>query len=369
MRKTWNPFTLMFYRRRIFPRLDVRGWARVSAYLLFLSILSSVLVVRSVIADTKEAAAQFGRDLLPLVGVLGEPQAVVVNGALFFVGAKHVDLPVSKVLDRVEEYCTEHAGHFEDEFVALPESERAKLSKGTFDDARHLGTMRKQAGDEEGTTACIAAPEGMRGIKGFMQRVTAAMETGDLARFGSLRYVFAKKNGTGSTVLSMWNEGSVNISTIFPEQGDVPGQDIEGIERPPQSTRIFDAQIPGSGYGVRSYATKESVSRVMAGFEQRLTPLGWQIAPGSVDPTPPVDADGRPRLDWEPQPDPNLRVFTKNGSLLFITTDVSDGETVANIITMGTRGDAESRQRPPRRPWGGLNPLFEDKGAKPHRAK
>ena len=355
MRQFKNPFTRLFFGPKILPRVNLRGWARVSAYGLFLSVCASVFVVRSVIADARETATQFGRDLLPLVGVLGEPTAVVVNGARVFVGAKHVDLSVSQVLDRVEQYCTENTGHFEDEFAALPEGERAKVSL-KLEDVRHVGTMRKQAGEDEGTAACIAAPEGMRGIDGFMKRVTAMMETGDLARFGNLRYVFVKKNGSGSTVLSLWNEGSVNLSTIFAEEGDVPGQDVEGIERPPQSTRVFDAQIPGTGYGVRSYASKESVSRVMAGFEQRLTPLGWQIAPGSVDPTPPTDSDGSPRPDLEPQPDPNLRVFTRDGALLFITTETSEDETVAHIITMGTRGDAESKHRHPRSAWGHIFP-------------
>src|SRR5437762_13437753 len=122
-RKMKNPFTQLFLCRPILPKVNLRGWARVSAYALFLSMCSSALMVHSVIADAKESAAQFGRDLLPLVGVLGEPQQVVVNGATFFVGAKHVDLPVNQVLDRVEEYCTERAGHFEDELAALPESE------------------------------------------------------------------------------------------------------------------------------------------------------------------------------------------------------------------------------------------------------
>jgi len=314
-------------------------------------------MVRSVIADTRETAAQFGRDLLPLVGVFGQPETVVMNGVSVFVGAKHVDLTVSQVLDRVEQYCTEHAGHFEDEFAALPESEQAKVSL-KLEDVRRVGTVRSQAGDDEGTAACIVAPEGMRGIDGFMKRVTAMIETGDLARFGNLRYVFVKKSGKGSTVLSLWNEGSVNLSNIFPENGDVPGQDLDGIERPPQSTRVFDAQIPGTGYGVKSYATKDAMSHVMAGFEQRLTLLGWQVAPGSVDPTPPVDADGKPRPDWEPEPDPNLRVFTRDGALLFVTTETSEGETVASIITMGTRGDAEVKHRVRAPSRGGLAPLF-----------
>src|SRR5439155_24931824 len=139
-----------------------------------------------------------------LASLLGEPTGVVVNGVRAFVGAKYVDLPVNQVLDRVEQYCTEHARHFEDEFAALPQSEQA-TSSYKVEDLRRVGTMRGQVGNEEGTAACIVAPEGMRGIDGFVKRVTAMMETGDLARFGNLRYVFAKKNGTGSTVISIWN--------------------------------------------------------------------------------------------------------------------------------------------------------------------
>jgi hypothetical protein len=328
--RTRNPLRFLF-AKRFAPGVDRWGVVRVLAYALAVSLFFSFFTMRSVLADGRESALRVGRDLLSLADVLGSPQLAVLNGVRVFVAAQHVDSSVDQVLDRFDRYCQEHSGHFEADIAALPDAERAR-TPFSLEDLRRFGIARVERGGDEGVVACIAAPEGASGIEGFVARIGEVAETGDLARFGQLRYVFAKKSGAiGSSVITIWNEGPVKVLDVFPGEGDVPGSDLEGVPRPAGSTRVFDAQIPGTGFGMRSYAMRDSQDRAMVWFEQALLPLGWQIGPSP---------------DREAMPDIEARAFVRDGAVLFVSVERDQGETLAHVITMGSRGDVEVPWRP-----------------------
>jgi hypothetical protein len=82
---------------------------------------------------------------------------------------------------------------------------------------------------------------------------------------------------------------------------------------------------------MRSYATRESKERALIWFEQALLPLGWQVGPSP---------------EIEGAPDIAGRAFVRDGAVIFVSAEQDAGETVAHVITMGSRGDVEVEWRP-----------------------
>jgi hypothetical protein len=324
--------------RRISPRARARteqrrsklaGAVRVLAYCLVVSLVFACFSLRSVLADVREASLRFGADLLKLGDMLGKPQPVVINGIRVFVGATHVDLSVKQALDRFQQYCEDHGQGFQEEFDKLSDAQRAKLPEALQKPER-LGIFRSEAEDREGFLACLVAPPGSHGVSGVIARVEGFLESGDMARVGNVRYVFARKNvKAGSDLVTVWNEGPVSLTNMFFAEGDVPGSDIDGVQRPPDSVRIFDAQVLSGGYGIRAYKTHDSGARVLAGFEQRLSKLGWKLSQV-------------PTTDTGAPIDPSVRTFARDGAAIFVSQDEGPEGTVATVIQMGTRGSVEA---------------------------
>lgn len=303
----------------------LRAISRALAYITVVSFAFSLVSLRSVYGRVRDASLEIGRDLLPLKSILGPAQPLLINGAKVFVGARHVDESVGDVVERFEAYCEEQSGNLAEDLERLDPSQQAELPS-EFRRPNRLGILRNDAGDEA-AIACIAAPQGSRGIDGFITRAQNLLSTGDLGELGRLRYLFARKNqkAGGTDVITLWQEGSFPIMRmLFPEE-DVPGSDTESVPRPQGSMRVLSAEVPGTGYGMRAYATSESAERVLQGYEESLPLLGWVHRPPPDVPESEVMSDG-------------VRTFTKEDAAIYIIADDSEGRTIVQVVEMGTRG-------------------------------
>jgi len=302
------------------------GIARVLGFATLVSAGFTCLAVRSVYGDIGESAMRLGRDLVKLHDILGPPQPVVINGTTMFVGGRHVRMSVGEALDHFEEHCQDHGVGLEEEFTKLPEKTRTGLPP-TLRNPKRFGILRTEA-EGEGVLSCLAAPEGSHGIQGFLARVREFAETGDLARVGRLRYVFAKANTKGGAdLVTLWSEGSFNVNEMLFSEGDVPGRDTEGVSRPPNSVRLLSADMAGTGYGIRAFATRDTAARVLETYEHTLPAQGWRQF------TPPEGNMGQ-----IPAQQTGTRIFTRSGGVVFLIADQASDETTLHIVEMGTRG-------------------------------
>lgn len=310
------------------------GVARVAAYLALVNFGISYLLMRSAYAGAEKAIQRLGSQLTKELGsrLVGEPQAVSVNGQLLFFAAKESELSVKAALDAFDAHCEAHSGGLREEFAKLPGFEQRKLAlpEGMRDPGR-IGIIRSDAGrasdaETEAHLVCIAQPKNGGGVRGLLTRVNEFMATGDAARIGDMRYVAARKMANGNTqVIAIWTEGKFNIEAMFPDAGDAPGTDAPDFPRPPSSVRSFSAVVPDHPYAVRFYDSSESRAQVLSFYDQSLTVAGWALRPSSMG------ADG-PELQAA-----DVRAFTRAGRAMVLSVqDDGPGKTGVTVLEIGS---------------------------------
>ena len=308
------------------------GIVRVLAFALLVNAAFSVLCVRRVWGDIGRSAEQAGERLSELSQVLGERQALTLNGSVLYVGARHVELDVDAVLDRFEQHCQAHSGGFDVEMRSLSQAARASLGLEPRS-GRGLGTARFQDSSGAGVIACVVAPAGSTGFTGLWQRIQAFAQSGDLSQIGHLRYAFARKTkgGTGADIVTIWNEGALNVSEMLFPEGDAPGRDNLEIPRPPESARVFDAEVDSKPYAVRSYESKRSRAELVAFYQAKLAALGWSRMPG--------------QSDLAPELAEQTSVLTKRGAAVFLTIDDAPAGATVQTVELGAEPQPQAASK------------------------
>lgn len=239
------------------PRIRWSGLFRVSLYLAFVVAGLSFWFVRSAYAQAEDAVRRFGEGLAKELGpgVLGPAQGFQVNGQRVFVASRQTELSVREVLDRFDRSCASGSSEGKGRPSARAEFDATLERKALLETVVHhpgrLGVVRHET-DEEGQLACLAAPDGRRGLSAVLQAVQEFTESGDLSRLGQMRYVTARKLGNGKThVIAIWSEGKFLLDSLFPETGDAAGSDMDGVPRPPEAARELCATALDQPFGLR----------------------------------------------------------------------------------------------------------------------
>ncbi len=294
----------------------VRKLARLGVYCVAVSACLGLVAARSVYGDVKSSALSIGHELGKMEDV-GTGRPLRINGEPIFVASATETLPLAAVLDRAEAGCKGASAGVAAEIDALPEALKQKIPRGTS----ASGVLREERSDR-GVVACLVREDGAAsGMKESVARLSAMMTTGDLAKVGLLRYVFAETTRTGRThVVAAWTSGPFNLYAMLPEAGhDAPGSDPPGVPRPPRAQRILSADVEGVPYGVRLYDTPVPPADVVALYDAEMPGLGWER---SVDK--PVEGEDQ-------------RAFARPGADLLVITSKDEGRTIVSLITMGAR--------------------------------
>lgn len=202
-----------------------------------------------------------------------------LNGERAFVAATRTGAGVEAVLDHLEARCRRGGVDMESELDAL--SRDAGLEEPAGGLAVLDGVLRAER-EGAGFVVCI---DGFREAD-LGARMRAFDRSGDLAALGELRYAFARPAGEGGAlVVSVWTRGAFRIGRMFPERGDAPGRDVDGVPRPEGARRVLSVWEGERPYRFAIYGAEDAtVEGAARDVGRELARAGWNVTPRTASP-------------------------------------------------------------------------------------
>jgi hypothetical protein len=254
-----------------------------------LAVIGGLLLLRQVRAQVAERALDVGQELARADLHAGSTR-VRLNGAVLTLNSSSSDESVDAVLDRFTALCAAENAPLGEQVDSMA---RGANRPSTAPSYRHLTVFRTPTQEHQGTAACIARNRKTDSLRELFASVSEAIDTGDLAKIGQFRYVFARKSrDTGAThVISVWSEGELNVEAMFPERGDAPGLDLVNGVRPAHATRFFAAEVEGSQFQLALYESRQPPDSALESYHARLTAHGYvALDANTMDEAVPVPA-------------------------------------------------------------------------------
>lgn len=254
------------------------GLLRVGLFLVAVWAGLAYLATRKAEAEVREMMLGMGAELMRFPGsTQGVERDVEFNGAVVHMMEGSVNRPVNEVLDYFEARCMELDRSHE---RLLELQQEGFLGEGdlTLSDS----VMRHDYGPTAFVACLDPGEEHDNGDPDSIgDRLSAFLESGDLADVGALRYVYVERHQDDggeemSQIVSLYTDGPVNIYDMFPTAGDAAGADVDDVPRPPGSRRILSSRVVGRPYGVTMYASETSSAEDLDRYYRAALPeLGW----------------------------------------------------------------------------------------------
>lgn len=234
------------------------------------------LAARSVRADIGELGMAAGRQLSRLADLTGGAELLVVNGARFHHSSVYTDDAVSVVLDRFQSECERDPGLFARALRAVPAEAMAELDPKLPRASRNA--IVRDESEAGGMLACFvgAKPTTLAELKAKLDHFLASLE---LSELGDLRYTFAVRKGERTRVITLWTDSRLDLTRMFPAQGDADGSDSTLAPRPPAARRTLSAAAADLPFGVRSYESDRSPPELESFYAQALRKRGFEAVP------------------------------------------------------------------------------------------
>jgi hypothetical protein len=254
----------------------IKGAMRALAVVFVLTTLLSVAAARRASAEMAQTGMRVGKDLMPLVGVLGGSSTISLNGQKIVMKYDGSKMPVKEVLDAAEAACRNggvRAGTLDPTATPEAQREKPKDAESALLRITDLGIVRS-GDDREGLVLCFA--KGSQSRASLTEQLDSLEQTGDLGALGKMRYVYARKEGQGTAVLAAVTDDSFKLDALRPSrEGDNEGSDDHTLPRPKDSTRFLSAVLDGTPYAVRGYRTHASEEAVRTEFDAAMFARGF----------------------------------------------------------------------------------------------
>jgi hypothetical protein len=257
-------------------RNRIAGLLRLSLLVLVCSALAVFWVGQRAHAYSERVLERLGDHMLRYVGAQHQtvPQQFDVNGATFFLSTGSVAAPMSEVLDQFHAKCVQKNGRLHEQWANLAKKRKLKLQlyPSTFD-----GVFRKES-SKSGIVACAETGDGTLPPEVLISRIKDVLATGDIAKLGNLRYVYVTPDQKETVFVALWTEGPLNFRSMFPKQGDAPGEDLAGIPRPPDSRRILSTRPKGADAVFNVYrSSRQSADELVDFYRDALPKAGYTL--------------------------------------------------------------------------------------------
>lgn len=268
----WNKW-LVRILRALFP--SARS-LRMSAYSLFAFGVLAAAASGSVYADAREMGLGIGHQLAKLEDLTGSASLVRVNGAELHRASARTAQSTHEVLDRYEGYCRENPGTLARAMQDIPSAMSDRIDLPKVDPLR-ASVLRDETGGR-GMVVCFV-DDATSPPQHLAEKLRALAETGDLAKLGRFRYVFAEPSTSsqgGTHVVTFWSDGELNLNKMFPASGDAPGSDSALAPRPAGSRRTLSASVDGYPAAVRIYESQASRAAIERMYDEALRGKGFR---------------------------------------------------------------------------------------------
>ncbi|MBK6535368.1 MAG: hypothetical protein IPF99_39320 [Deltaproteobacteria bacterium] len=305
----------MFRRIRHLPQLT-----RLGAFIATGLLVTAVVSVRSARAQVNEGMRHLARQLMPYAeqGVMEAPRRVVLNGESLYLSMGTTRDGVEAVLDYYEARCARTSGHLSESIRALDHADFNQLWAPGARRAASIETVR--FGDADGGyVACLDVGETRLTPQEILRRAESMIASGDLSRYGELRYAYVTRGSTGNTrILTVATQGQFNILRLFPDQGDAPGADIPGLARYPSMRRVISAYEDGVPNKLGVYTVRAPAAQVRSWYRDQMAHRGWTVLDLPRDRQLPSEIEARRD---------RMVAFEKGPETLFLVFDHADGVT------------------------------------------
>jgi hypothetical protein len=220
--------------------------------------------LRAVHAQVDETLLGLGSRALSFPGAPGEePRTIEVNGVRVSLRTQVLEAPLEDVLSYYEGVCG---------------GTDADAPKGRL--LASLATRARRT-SRDGYVACVELVS--HDIPSLVRRASRFARSWNLADIGFPRYAYARRaddRHPGLThVVTMWSDESLDLRRLLPRgQGDAPGEDPTGLERPARSQRLLSARELSDPSAVYVYRVKGSSAVELVDAQRRmLSGRGWRV--------------------------------------------------------------------------------------------
>lgn len=313
----------------------VRGLMRAGCYVAVVSLGLGAFQLRQAHAELKNRTVDLGRQMYQLANASQhDVNKLNLNGQVMWMGSSLSHDSAATVLDRYEAECKKNAAQSPESWRQLTQKaaeESKETGKGTAASAMTTGVMRA-GGGKEGTVLCFLKGEHSKPSVG--EAFKSLAETGELGALGDLRYVYAKQGASGkTTVLTAWTDDRFNLVDLVPAEGkESRGTDLPDLPRPPDSTRLFAAQVEGTPFGLNVYRGKQGPANVISFYDDAMRKRGWL----AIDP----EMDKWMAERGEANTEGAIgRLYEHDGVVLTLAAHIDQGDT---ITTLGLAGVTSS---------------------------
>ncbi len=203
------------------------------------------------------------------------PRDLVVNGQVLRLSSGTARRSATEVLDFFEGRCAEVDGSLTEQLTEARDRDPSRWE----DDRDPSPTMREDNG-RAGYVACLDYGQSIS-VAELGARLHRFGETGDVSDVGQMRFVFVESRetdeGPQTHFVAMWTTGSFDVDRMFPEEGDAPGRDVEGLGRPPRSRRVLSSFERGEPYTLTVYQARGDEAELERFYRRELASSGWTI--------------------------------------------------------------------------------------------
>lgn len=254
---------------------------RVVGVLAVVYVIALIFAARQAAAEVDELLLGLGAEMLRFPdSTQDEVRTVQLNGAAIQMMTGITDRPIDEVLAYFEAKCQERDGGVS-ETVRRILDERNDLGIAPSD----VDTTLTMNTGSRGFVACLDPGDDvdLSSSETLLARAERALQTGRIGELGHLRYIYVERyteeqGRFGTHIVSIFSDDDLDVKRLFPERGDAPGTDPEGVPRAEDLQRILSAFEVGKPYGMTLYTTREgNAERLASWYRRELPRAGWGL--------------------------------------------------------------------------------------------
>ncbi len=236
---------------------------RVGTLVLAICVAAFCFIARKIHANAGDTLVQFGRPLMHLTQTRSDENLkLIINGFRFAYSTGLSEKDLSELTAELKKGCAKY-----------PLGVYSKLLEN-----KELQPSIFQKEKNHATIACFAKLRDAKTFSDWVQHIDDFSDSGDLSTFGNMQYAYLEKVGDRTRFVTMSSAGPLNLTAMFPAQGDASGTDITGMPRPPKARRILSTLVGGRNEHITLYeSTVSEIEKLIEMYSPILKKNGWQV--------------------------------------------------------------------------------------------